>query len=260
MRPTSITSINKLPEQEKRETYARLIPKELLKRFYIGPDFLDKDGNDLLILRAPAGSNTVEMSLYHKVGYRDAILYGHVVDNLNNQLHVLLYVMNDPDAARYDVDKMPDGTWTKFGTFKRNLEAEEAAMKAGLSPGQIRKGLRAASKGQNAFELFAKSLGHTIYFVEPLYYHNAIIFESYGFSYQSGRRRMESIQAGFQTRGELADLLDGSTYRVREAANSIRLRSWAIHDGILGKPFTNVTMYKNIGKQAELNTAEGTGW
>ena len=71
---------------------------------------------------------------------------------------------------------------------------------------------------------------------------------------------MESIQAGFQAHGELADLLDGSTYRVREAANSIRLRSWAIHDGILGKPFTNVTMYKNIGKQAELNTAEGTGW
>ncbi|MCH7663724.1 MAG: hypothetical protein IH859_07635, partial [Chloroflexi bacterium] len=223
-------------------------------------DLLDNEGYDLLTLKAAAGSNTVEMSLRHEAGYRDPILYGHIADNLNNHLHVLLYIMNDPDSERYDVDQLPDGSATKFGTLKRNLEAEEAAMKAGLSPGQIRKGLRVASKGQAAFELFVKSLGHDMYFVEPLYYHNAVIFESYGFKYRAGRRRMESIQAGFQPGGEFTDLLDGSTFRVPEAVNSIRLRSWAIHDGILGAPFTNVSMYKSIGKHAGLNTAEGSGW
>jgi hypothetical protein len=60
---------------------------------------------------------------------------------------------------------------------------------------------------------------------------------------------MESIHAGFQPGGDLHTQLDGSTpFRKPDAANSIRKRSWAIHDGILGEPFTNVTMYKRIGK------------
>ena len=38
------------------------------------------------------------------------------------------------------------------------------------------------------------------------------------------------------------------------------LRSWAIHDQLIGEPFTDVTMYKKIGKQANLNTCPGCGW
>jgi acetoin utilization protein AcuC len=94
-----------------------------------------------------------------------------------------------------------------------------------------------------------------------LYYHNAVIFERYGFAYQMGKRRMEAIQAGFQEGGELTQRLDGlNPFRSSEAANSIRLRSWAIHDGILGEPFTNVTMYKRVEKSANINTTSSSEW
>jgi hypothetical protein len=169
--------------------------------------------------------------------------------------------LNDPAAPRFNVDKMPDGSSTKFGILQRNLEAELAAMQAGLSPGQVRKGLRLLQPATTAFEEFVTSLGHDMYFVEPLYYHNAVIFERYGFAYQMGRRQMESIQAGFQERGELRQRLDDSNpFRSPQAADRIRLRSWAIHDGILGEPFTNVTMYKRVGKSANLNTTPGCEW
>jgi hypothetical protein len=72
---------------------------------------------------------------------------------------------------------------------------------------------------------------------------------------------MEAIHAGFQEGGELSRQLDDSNpFRSTRAANSIRLRSWAIHDGILGEPFTNVTMYKRVGKSAEISTTPGCEW
>jgi hypothetical protein len=156
---------------------------------------------------------------------------------------------------------MPDGSPTRFGTLKRNLEAEKAAMEFGLSPGQVRRGLRLLQPATIAFEEFITGLGHEMYFVEPLYYHNAVIFERYGFAYQMGKRRMEAIHAGFQEGGELSRQLDKSNpFRTSRAANSIRLRSWAIHDGILGEPFTNVTMYKRVGKSAGISTTPGCEW
>ena len=72
---------------------------------------------------------------------------------------------------------------------------------------------------------------------------------------------MQSYHQGFSEGGDLFPLLDGSTpFRSPEAANSIRLRSWAIHDGILGEPFTNVTMYKLIGKHSGVNTTPNCQW
>jgi hypothetical protein len=174
---------------------------------------------------------------------------------------VLLYILNDPEAPRFDVDRMPDGSPTRFGTLKRNLAAEQAAMEHGLAPGQVRRGLRLLQPATAAFEEFLNSLGHDMCFVEPLYYHNAVIFERYGFAYQMGKRRMEQIHTGFQEGGELRRKLDDSTpFRSSRAANSIRLRSWAIHDGILGEPFTDVTMYKRVGKTANISTTPGSGW
>lgn len=72
---------------------------------------------------------------------------------------------------------------------------------------------------------------------------------------------MERIQAGFSPQGDLLPRLDGSNpFRQPEAAGSIRLRSWAIHDGILGHPFTNVTMYKRVGKSAGMSTCQDCDW
>lgn len=260
MTPSTIGGINKLPENEKRAIYARYIPGSLLKRFGL-PDADSQRVQSFLQFRFAPGSSDVEMSLFHEQHFPDPILYAHLTDTLNGQIHILLYILNNPESARFDVDKLPDGTPTRFGTLHRNLAAEQSALEAGLAPGQVRRGVRLLGDAIEAFEGFVESLGHDMYFVEPLYYHNAVIFERYGFAYQMGKRLMDSIQAGFQAGGNLAALLDGSTpFRQPEAANSIRRRSWAIHDGILGEPFTNVTMYKRLGKHAGITTTPGCEW
>ena len=71
---------------------------------------------------------------------------------------------------------------------------------------------------------------------------------------------MERMQTGFSAGGDLLPRLDGSPFRQPAATNSIRLRSWAIHDGILGEPFTSVTMYKRVGKSAGVNTCPDVAW
>lgn len=258
MAPSTIGGINRLPEPEKREIYARYIPSELIEKFALH----DLAHNQTLLqFRFAPGSSDVEMMLYHEAGFPDPILYAHLADNINGQIHVLLYILNDPESPRFNVDKMPDGSPTQFGIRRRNLEAELAALKAGLSPGQVRHGLRALRQAMSAFEVFVSGLGHDLYFVEPLYYHNAVIFERYGFSYQMGRRRMNEIQAGFEAGGALRQRLDeANPFRSPQAADSIRLRSWAIHDGILGEPFTNVTMYKRVGVSANINTTAECKW
>jgi acetoin utilization protein AcuC len=258
MSPFTIGGINKLPENEKRAIYARYIPSELMDRFGLR----DLAGNhELLRFRFTEGSSDVEMMLYHRAGFPDPILYAHLADSINNQIYILLYILNDPTSPRFDVDKLPDGAPTQFGIRKRNLEAEAAAMQAGLAPGQIRRGLRLLGPAIRAFEQFMTTLGHDMYYIEPLYYHNAVLFERYGFSYQMGRRLMNEIQAGFGEGGAFRRKLDDSTsFRSPDAAGSIRLRSWAIHDGILGEPFTNVTMFKRVGVAASLNSAPGCAW
>lgn len=258
MKPSTIGGINKLPEQEKREIYSRYIPPELSERFHLHNLVQNKD---LLQFRFAEGASDVEIILYHQVNFPDPILYAHLTDSMNGQIFILLYILNDPASPRFNVDKMPDGTPTQFGIRQRNITAEQAALEAGLSPGQVRKGLRLLGHAINTFEEFMKGLGHGMYYIEPLYYHNALIFERYGFSYQSGRKLMNEIQAGFAEGGELRQKLDDSNpFRSFRAADSIRLRSWAIHDGILGEPFTNVTMYKHVGKFARLNSAPNCTW
>ncbi|KAF0107947.1 MAG: hypothetical protein FD146_1245 [Anaerolineaceae bacterium] len=261
MPASTIGGINLLPEPEKREIYARLIPRELTERLRIPPSFVDEAGRPLLDLRAVSGKTDVELRLYHRAGFADPVLYGHMTDTLSGQIHILLYIVNDPDSPRFDVDIMPDGSPTKFGMAQRNLSAEQAALEAGLAPGQTRRGLRILPPAIIAFEQFVASLGNDVYFVEPLYYHVAAIFEKYGFAYQVGKKLMERIQAGFSQGGDLRARLDGATpFRRAEAAQTIRLRSWAIHDGLLGEPFTNVTMYKRVGKLAGVSTCQGCPW
>ena len=259
MKPSTIGGINQLPEEEKRRIYYGLIPRELLGYFQLPR--IDAPQFDLFTqFQFAPGSSNVEMSLFHEVNFPDPILYGHLTDTVNGQIHVLLYVLSDPASPRFDVDRMPDGRATQFGTLTRNLEAEQAALEAGLAPGQVRRGLRLLQAAVIGFENFIEDLGHDLYFVEPLYYHNAIIFERYGFAYQQGRKLMGRIHQGFAENGDLLKKLDSSPFRSPNAVDSIRLRSWAIHDGILGEPFTNVTMYKRIGKLAGISTTADTKW
>lgn len=258
---STISSVNRLPFSEKRRIYSLLIPPEIFDRFHLNPFLFDTEGNDLLRLNCPPGSSSAEMELRHRVDFQDPILYGHITDTLNGQIHILLYILNDPTSPRFDVDRLPDGTPTKFGILCRNVEAEIAAMEYGLAPGQVRRGLRLLGSAIKAFERFVQALGQDLYFAEPLYYHNAVLFERYGFAYAKGRKLMERIQSGFAPGGDLLARLDNSNpFRRPEAAGSIRLRSWAIHDNILGEPFTGVTMYKKVGKMAGVNTSGDCKW
>jgi hypothetical protein len=260
LQPYTIRSVNNLPLAEKLEIYTRLIPRALLERYNLPGDLRPLLGRNLLLDCEP-GSSTAEMQLFHQVGFPDPLLHGQITDTITGHTHVLFYTLNDPEAPRFDIDCLPDGRATLYGTRYRNLAAETGALQAGLAPGQIRRGLRLLSPAIQAFEDFVASLGQEMYFAEPLYYHNAVLFERFGFAYQKGRRLMERIQAGFSAEGDLQAALDGSTpFRSPEAARSIRLRSWAIHDLLLGEPFSDVTMYKFIGKAAGLNTCPEAAW
>lgn len=261
MKPQSIGALNRLPEEQKREIYCRFIPRVLLERFGIPIDLPDEDCRKLVEMRCDAGSTDVELIVRHVPEAPDPVLYAHLTDTVNGQIHVLLYIINDPESPRFDVDRLPDGTPTKFGSLIRNLEAEKAAKESGLAPGQVRRGLHILRQSVQAFDDFVSSLGHELYFVDPLYYHNAVTFERYGFAYQTGRRLMEEIHLGFSPGGKLTAALDGSTpFRHPVQRESIRGRSWAIHDCILGQPYTAVTMYRRIGALAGVDTFPGGKW
>lgn len=260
MNAYSIAGVNNLSEKEKREIFLHLVPQELFDRFSLPPDLIDNQGNNLLLIEGAPGSQSLELRMFHETGYQDPILYCHMVDTLNGQIHVLLYIMNDPDSPRFNIDVLPDGTSTRFGTRFRNLDEELRAMNAGLLPGQIRRGLNILSQAVTSFEDFIENLGQNIYFNEPLYYHNAIIFERYGFNYQSGKRRMETIHTRFLEDDSVISQFGSTPFRKPEAQHSIFFRSWAIHDGILGESFNGVTMYKNIGRKGSINTAPGIHW
>ncbi len=260
-RPTTLSGINLLPEPEKRQIYARLIPEEILTRFKITSDLRDEQGNDLLVLQSNKGRTDAELMLYPYFGAPDPVLHGHITDTMYGHIHILIYEIMDPQAQRFNIDRMPDGRLTQLGAVCRNIPEELAALNAGLAPGQVRAGLRLLGNAIHTFEKFIVSLGQTMFFAEPLYYHNALLFERYGFAYQQGRSLMEYIQTSFSPGGELFQKLDpNSPFRKPEASHSIRLRSWAIHDGILGAPFKGATMYKHIGKNAGLNTSINCKW
>ncbi len=259
--PTSIRGINDLPAPVKRAIYRTLIIPWVHERYGIDPETLTQNGQPAVTMNCPAGTRAMEMSIWHQPQAEDPVMYINMADTFNNQLMVLLVVVNDPESPRFPIDRDPEGQPTQLGTRRRNIPAEVAAMKAGLAPGQIREGLRVFRTAVPVFEQFVANVGHDLFLIEPLAYHNAITFERYGFSYLSGRREMERIHREFLPGGELHRRLDNSTpFRHPDAWKTVRGRSWAIHDGILGYPFTGFQMYKRIGVHAGVCTFPDAQW
>ncbi len=259
----SIYSINELDEQLRDAIYRTLVPMELLCEYGINPITLsDAAGSRLVQFISTPDTGSVEIKLWPYEGAVDPLLYLQLADTGNNQLAVLLLVVNDPRSPRFDVDQDWSGQRTKFGTVKRNLEAEKAAMQAGLAPGQVRRGLRVTRRLMPLLEAFVSRLGHQMFFMEPLAYHNAILFERHGCAYSQGRSKMEWINREFGLGGLLYNRMDGSTpFRQPGAQTTVRGRSWAIHDGVLGGPFAvDVQMYKRVGLNAGVATFPGGAW
>lgn len=260
--PNSIREINGLSPEQKNAIYATLLPDWLFSQFEIDPEtFVGRDGHRVIHFRCPEGSRAVEITAKQYAADRDPILYLNMADTFNHQLLVLLLVVNDPNAERFNIDVDLEGNPTHLGTASRNRPAERAAMGAGLSPGQIRRGLRAFKQAVPIFEQFVANIQHDLFFIEPLAYHNAIIFERYGFSYLRGQREMIRIHEHFLPGGEIHNrLADDNPFRHQDAWKTVRGRSWAIHDGILGYPFTGFQMYKRIGAHAGISTFPDSQW
>lgn len=259
--PSSIREINDLPEDQKRNIYRFLLPEWLFTNYGVDYDTLMVDGQPAVHFRCPKGSRAMEISVRHCVSSIDPMLYLNMADTFNNQLLVLLVVINDLESQRFNIDVDEYGNSTHLGTTGRNLIAEEAAMKAGLAPGQIRRGLRYFKHAVPLFEQFITRMGHDLFLIEPLAYHNAILFEKYGFNYIRGYREMVRINEQFQPGGELHQKLSADkTFRQPDAWKTVRGRSWAIHDGILGHPFTGFQMYKRVGIHAGVNTFPNAIW
>jgi hypothetical protein len=173
-----------------------------------------------------------------------------------------LVQINDPTAPRYGIDRDEDGLETLLGTTTRNLPEEVRALQAGLAPGQVRRGLRMLGRVLDCMDAFCRLLGREFYLVEPLFYHSALLYERHGCDYFMGRDHMEAIHAGFQPRGGLRAGLDGSTpFRRPGCEATVRGRSWAIHDGVLGERFgqsaPGVKMFRVPGQPAGVSTFPG---
>ena len=257
---SSIGQVNKLPRRQAEQIYRHIVPPDLLRRFRIDPDTLADDQGRPLFTVEP-GPSSVELWLHHAFGAEDPVLYGQLADTLTNQIEVMMFVINDPHSKRFDTDRLPDGTSTYFGTLARNVEAEVQAMEAGLAPGQIHRGLRVSRRLLTFFEQLVGGLHHDAFYIQPLAYHNAIYFERLGFAYVLGRGRMEWIHREFLPGGLLHSRLDNSSpFRCVGAGETVRGRSWAVQDGILGEPFTDVKMYKRVGIHAGVVTFPNAAW
>ncbi len=252
----SIQEINALPPDVAHGLYARLVPEELFDRFKISPASLcGADGRRLVRITAPADSAWARVEVRSSPEDRDPALLVDVEMSPLSVPELAFVQITDPDGPRYAIDRDPDGRDTLFGTISRNVDEELRAMKDGLAPGQVRRGLRLLARVLDAMEGFCRLLGKEIFLIEPLFYHSAVLYERRGCGYLMGRDVMDAIQTGFAEGGGLRRALDGSSaFRQPGADQTVRGRSWALHDGVAGTVWGGVKMYKAAGRHAAVST------
>jgi hypothetical protein len=203
----------------------------------------------------------VNLSVSDSPGSQNQYFSIELQDNAFQGIDLNLLVLSDPMSAYFRTDFDREGNETMFGTLHRNLDEEQRAMQAGLAPGQVRKGLGASKAVLGQLEAFLSTIGQEAYFLEPLTYASALIFERRGFAYVRGHQLMDEIHREFQPGGKLDAALDGSTpFRRPELSSTVRGRAWAIHDGVLEAIDANwdgLRMVKRIGVHSRVDTAPG---
>lgn len=257
--PVTLKALNSLPENPKLRLYRTLIPTQVLAEFDINPrTWKNPDKEPQVRLIADSDTNLVKISAWYGEDPSNEFFYLELSDNAFNGIDLNFLIANNPTSKRFCTDFDDDGKDTFFGTVHRNLAEEERAMQAGLAPGQIRKGLRCSQIVFNHIETFLTMMAHHAFFLEPLSYVSAWIFEKRGFAYTKGHQLMDTIHTEFQPGGELYKALDGSTpFRGSDQWNSVRGRAWAIHDGILevlDKKWDDLKMIKQVGRHAGAST------
>ncbi|MGZ9147763.1 MAG: hypothetical protein ACXW4G_05255 [Candidatus Deferrimicrobiaceae bacterium] len=259
---TSIYEINSMPEKEREALLSVLVPRRLLDRFSIDPETFRNDrGVRCVRFVCPERMPFFQVDLWRDPEDRDAVYFLDVSNSPYGQMEISFIIVNDPDSERFDIDVDEAGRDTYFGTTRRNVPEEIRAMKAGLAPGQVRRGLRAMKDLVACWENLFGRLGHNFYFLEPLTYNSAVLYERSGFQYLNGSEKMKYIDREFRPGGVLAGRLDGSSpFRMPGQEKTVRGRSWAIHDGILDDPWEGPKMYKTIGVHAGVDTFTGEGY
>jgi hypothetical protein len=256
--PVTIKALNSLPENPKLRLYRTLIPVQVLAEFDINPrTWKNPDKLQQVKLEAEQGSDKVKITAWYGDDPQNEFFYLELADNPYNGIDLNFLIASNPLSEKYHTDYF-DGRETLFGTVRRNLVEEEKAMRAGLAPGQTREGLRSSQIVFTHIESFLTMMSHHAFFLEPLTYVSAWIFEKRGFAYSKGHQLMDTIHKEFQPGGELHKGLDGSTpFRQPDQWKSVRGRAWAIHDGVLqvlDKKWDDLKMIKQVGRHAAVNT------
>lgn len=214
---------------------------------------VEAEGKSYRILTEPSHEVRIRVPTQRTTG--DFALSLDLEEAGAGQLRLSFIVINDLSGPRFDIDIDTNGNLTLLGTASRNYPAEAAALRAGLGPCQVRRGLKMFSMMLPKIEAFAAEQGYVAIVLEPLTYHNAVMYERYGFAYVRGRKRMTQINRAFKPGGILhAAMNDSTPFRRPELCDDPRGRSWAIHDGILekldGQSHLDNEMVKVIGQHA----------
>jgi hypothetical protein len=251
----TIHELNQLDTETKERVYAMLIPDQIFDTFGIDRrDFMNRDGERAVEFSVFERSLFAIIEVREHPEDRDCIFSLEIEDTAFFKIDINFLIINDPHGPRFDTDLDETGRRTKFATVRRNIPEEIRAMEAGLAPGQVRRGLRLFKYFMPIASDFIAAMGQDMIIAEPLAYNNAIVFESYGFNYIRGKRKMQEINEGFQPGGKFFLRLDGSTpFRRPGAEKTVRGRSWAIQDGILGEPWKGIEMYRPL-KPADICT------
>ena len=252
----NIHALNQLPSEIKERLYSLFIPDKLFNLFAIDRvNFLTREGERAIKFIAPRQAGFAILEFREAPDDQDCIFFLEVADTPLFKIEITFLIINDPGAPRFHTDIDDSGRRTKFGTARRNIPEEIRAMQAGLAPGQVRKGLGLLKDFIPLALGCLSAMGQDMLVAEPLTYHDAIIFERHGFNYVRGRKKMEDINRGFQPGQELHAKLDGSSpFRQPGAEGTVRGRSWAIHDGILGEPWKDIEMYRWVDREADICT------
>jgi hypothetical protein len=249
----SLRGVNRLPVEIKEHLYASLFPFDLLPAYGVDPvSLLDREGNKAFQFDFPSDSGVVKIQFKRSVAEIDPIVFIQLSDTSYNQVEFDWILINDPDSERFQIHPSDSTQFLPPGSEFRKVSEEIRAMQAGLAPGQVRGGLHKFPEIMELVESFLTRLNIHLVYGFPYAYHNAIELERIGYFYGSGKELMLEIDQGFQPGGTLFSRLDGSTpFRQPGMEKTIRGRSWAIHDGILDKPWICPMMIKLIGRKSK---------
>ncbi len=229
-----IQRISRLDQVQKEGLFRTLIPPSIYQRFRVNPIDFCNEQRKVVRFFCPEGDRTclVEMKLDE---YDDPVYSIQLSDSTDpTMIEWDFLVVNDISSEKFNTHIDQEGKDTLFGWASRNIEQEKLAVQAGYFPGQTRKGLGLTREVIYVLDFFCRMFGIKSIKLEALFYHNAVTYERHGFGYFNGYKQMKKIHEFFQPGEALFEKLDDkSPFRKRAFAQTVRGRSWAIHDRIL---------------------------